>query len=77
MPAQNNISFPNRCTPRMETSIWLCMPNPTPRRAKYQVQESIYAMKGISDDAVDINISAPPKDGEANNELIEMLSQAL
>jgi uncharacterized protein YggU (UPF0235/DUF167 family) len=32
---------------------------------------------GITDEAVEINIAAPPKDGEANEELLDYLSQAL
>ncbi|KAM3132739.1 hypothetical protein pb186bvf_015167 [Paramecium bursaria] len=31
----------------------------------------------IDDDGVDINIAAPPRDGEANKELIEYLSDQL
>jgi uncharacterized protein (TIGR00251 family) len=34
-------------------------------------------VSGISDDCVDINIAAPPKDGEANAELIDFLSGVL
>jgi uncharacterized protein len=34
-------------------------------------------ISGITDEAVDINIAAPPKDGEANEELIEFLSDVL
>ncbi|KAL4502301.1 hypothetical protein ABPG72_011888 [Tetrahymena utriculariae] len=37
----------------------------------------ISQISGISDDGVDINIAAPPKDGEANAELIDYISQVL
>ncbi|KAL4470201.1 hypothetical protein ABPG74_011812 [Tetrahymena malaccensis] len=37
----------------------------------------ISQISGISDEGVDINIAAPPKDGEANSELIDYISQVL
>ncbi|CAD8101262.1 unnamed protein product [Paramecium sonneborni] len=37
----------------------------------------ISQITGISDEAVDINIAAPPKDGEANAELCDFIAQTL
>lgn len=33
--------------------------------------------KGVSDEGVDVNIAAPPKDGEANAELIDFMCGVL
>lgn len=52
------------------------MRNLTQRIVKYQVLNYL-RRKGISDYAIDVNISAPPKDGEANDELLEFLSNSL
>lgn len=37
----------------------------------------IILVEAITDEGVDINIAAPPSDGEANAELIDFLSQVL
>ena len=37
----------------------------------------VFKLIDISDEAVDINIAAPPRDGEANEELILYLSGVL
>jgi len=34
-------------------------------------------LTALTDDAADINIAAPPRDGEANEELCEFISDAL
>jgi uncharacterized protein (TIGR00251 family) len=52
------------------------MANPIRSKVKYLVF-CVALRSGISDEAVDINISAPPKDGEANEELIDFLSDVL
>lgn len=37
----------------------------------------VFQLIDISDEAVNINIAAPPRDGEANEELIQYLSGVL
>ncbi|EGR34382.1 hypothetical protein IMG5_013830 [Ichthyophthirius multifiliis] len=44
---------------------------------KAKPNSKISQVSSISDDCVDVNIAAPPKDGEANEELIQLFSSLL
>ncbi|KAK6216069.1 hypothetical protein LQW54_003844 [Pestalotiopsis sp. IQ-011] len=46
-------------------------------RVKPGVNKNREGVSAITDDAVELNVSAPPRDGEANKAVIKVMSEAL
>lgn len=85
MESQNQLPnwFLLQSTQKDPIFIYQFMLNQTQRSVKYKVifhtisgwlrmfSYETYATKEITDEAVEMNIAAPPRDGEANAELID------